>query len=78
MVVTGITNMKSWRETKMQENRTRREAEDGNENKLLEIIEIMGNEEKLKRTEGTCRKLTWNGRRTEATETKKNRGKECD
>ena len=39
--------------------RTRREPEDGNEKKLLEImLEIMGNEEKLKRNEGMCRKLT--------------------
>ena len=35
--------------------RTRREPEDGNEKKLLEI---MGNEEKLKRNEEKCRKLT--------------------
>ena len=35
--------------------KTRREPEDGNEKKLLEL---MGNEEKLKRSEGMCRKLT--------------------
>ena len=47
MVVKGIARTRrAGEKPKMQENRTRREAEDGNENKLLEI---MGKETKKNR-----------------------------
>ena len=53
-------------------------SDEGNRRrKRKQIVEIMENEEKL-RNEGMCRKLTWNGRRTEVTETEKNRGEDCD
>ena len=62
----------------MQENaRAERQGpRDGNEKKLMEI---MGNEEKLKRNEGMCRKLTrkWEAR-LKSRELKRTKGKECE
>ena len=55
----------------------RSEREGNRRRKRKEIVEIMENGEKL-RNEGVCRKLTWNGRRTEVTEAEKNRGEDCD
>ena len=53
-------------------------SDEGNRRrKRKQLVEITDNEEKL-RNEGMCRKLKWNGRRTEVTETEKNRGEDCD